>query len=66
MTISSRDYAEKFFTFFSDGVVYRFTSGIPKSEVKGSNGKPPICPIPDRYTVRAFTFINIAMCYRDP
>ena len=66
MAIASRDYAEKSFMFYDRGKFYRFTSGVPDSEFKRPNGRPPICPLPDYSTVRAFTFINIATCYRNP
>ena len=64
--ISSRDYVDKSISFYDKGKFYKFSCGVPNSELPGPNGAQPLCPLPDKYTVRGFTNINVSMCHRNP
>jgi hypothetical protein len=56
MTVASRDFYEKGFTFHNEGKVYRYTVAIVDSEDK--------IPCP-KDTVRADTMINCGIMQRD-
>ena len=65
MAISSRDFHEKGFNFFSNGKFYRYSSSVEDSHLPGPNGEEPMKPIPNKNTVRATTLINCGIMKRD-
>jgi len=57
LTISSRDFVDKSFSFYHNNKFYKFSCYVPNSE--------EVQPIPDYFTVRAETLISAAICERD-
>jgi hypothetical protein len=57
MSVSSRDFFEKGFSFYHQGKFYRYSSSIDDSQT--------LKPLPDSVTVRGFTYINVGIMHRD-
>ena len=56
LTVSSRDFVDKTFSFYHNDKFYKFSCSVPNSE--------EIIDVPDYYTVRAETLLSAAICER--
>merc|ERR1712046_319599 len=61
---SARDFFEKGFIFYSDGKLYRFSTSVPNAHLEGPNKEKPLCPNPNKNTVRGDVLINCGMMWR--